>query len=795
MGRSWLALLVLLAAAPRADAASFRVAPAPSWVDRLPLPADRAAATAAVRERRVLLTDRQLNLTHGVERYVRWATRIDDEAGLQSASHVSITFDPSYQRVVIHSVVVVRDGQRLDRLQPAKIKQAQREPNLESQMYDGRQTLVLFLDDLRVGDIIDVEYTTVGADPTLAGHLSELLVLGGPFPVERLRARLLVPKTTALRYREAGPEADQLHAQVRATPFGTEYVWERTAVPASPIDQNMPHWFQPLPVIELSDFDSWYEVGRWARTLMRPPALPARALVETAEKLRAQNPTNLAFVRAATRFVQDEVRYVAVETGISRRMPTPPDEVLKRRFGDCKDKSLLLTSLLRLGGIDSEPALVSTAWHDHLDAMLPGANVFDHAIVHVRAGPVGRQDLWLDPTISLQGGDLARTVGAPYGRALVLDGHVGGLTVVPREPMTQQEASIHDRFEIPEAESHDPARLEFEREFRGAMADNVRASLRGESRANLTKEYLQIYARRFPSIAADGEAEVADDRESNVVRITGRFSIRDPWKRNEVRKRSEMEIAPTLIGAYLEKPDTVGRTTPLAMAYPVSIYYAIDLEMPKEWPLTPERRSATGPAFDLVFTSSGEGRTIKYEYSFASTADHVEVADLARHAAALDDAQRILARTLSWRPLQQGGANLWAWGAVLLTVLACVVAAPRIYRYRLRPTDEASGPPPPALGGLLALIGLRLWLSPVALLITVRNCIWVFRRAVWLQFFDPSFASYHPSLAIGTLLELVCEIAVTAYFCVVIAISRCTSRSQRSPASFFPASINSHCPS
>ena len=538
MGRSFVVVLLLLICAPRAEAASFRVAAPGHWVDRLALPADEPLAVPRPLEQRTLLSDLQINFgVHSVERYARWATRIDDEASLQSASHLTIAFDPSYQSVVLHSVVVVRKGARLNRLCPEKIKQAQREPNLEAQMYDGHQTLVLFLEDLRIGDILDVEYTISGADPTLAGHVSEMLFLGTPMPVERLRARVLVPTGKRFRYVASGPGAEGLRARAKPTPFGDEYAWDRVDVPAYPIETKLPSWYEPLPLVQLTDFESWAAVARWAEALMLRPVAPSAAIVAEARALRERSSSNQAFAQAATRFVQDEIRYVAVETGLSRRKPKAPELVLERRFGDCKDKSLLLASLLRAGGIDSEPALVSTAWRDHLDSLLPSASVFDHAIVHVRAGPVGPSDLWIDPTTALAGGGLERALGSTLGRALVLSGSAESLATIPRASVTGPQASIRDRYQIPEAGSHEPARLDIEREFHGNLADGLRATLRRGTRSEMAKSYLQLYARQFPEISPAGEVEVLDERDRDRLLITVHFTIRDPWKRSETHKR------------------------------------------------------------------------------------------------------------------------------------------------------------------------------------------------------------------------------------------------------------------
>ena len=41
-------------------------------------------------------------------------------------------------------------------------------------------------------------------------------------------------------------------------------------------------------------------------------------------------------------FTHDRVRYTGLEFGLQSLVPATPQETLKRRFGDCKDKSTLL---------------------------------------------------------------------------------------------------------------------------------------------------------------------------------------------------------------------------------------------------------------------------------------------------------------------------------------------------------------------------------------------------------------------------------------------------------------------
>ena len=93
--------------------------------------------------------------------------------------------------------------------------------------------------------------------------------------------------------------------------------------------------------------------------------------------------------RAIVRFVQDDVRYVGVEIGENSHRPHTPAWVLDRGFGDCKDKSLLLVSLLRAAGLEAWPSLVHASAGQRLPKSTPSPDVFNHAIVQValKSGP------------------------------------------------------------------------------------------------------------------------------------------------------------------------------------------------------------------------------------------------------------------------------------------------------------------------------------------------------------------------------------------------------------------------
>ena len=101
--------------------------------------------------------------------YVRTIEKVVASHGLEFASRVEVTFDPSYQELVWHSIDVRRGDETQSRLDLDRIQLTRRYQDLERSIYDGSYTAFILLDDLREGDEIHAEYSVIGFNPVF-GH-------------------------------------------------------------------------------------------------------------------------------------------------------------------------------------------------------------------------------------------------------------------------------------------------------------------------------------------------------------------------------------------------------------------------------------------------------------------------------------------------------------------------------------------------------------------------------------------------------------------------------------------------
>src|SRR5688572_16083674 len=193
-------------------------------------------------------------------------------------------------------------------------------------------------------------------------------------------------------------------------------LFEESSLSVVQAEPYTPPEHTPYRYIQLSEFGSWEDVVAWAEKLFEvqddPDDTEFKGIIE---KLKARA-TDEERVVAALELVQAEIRYFSVSLGESSHRPALPKLVLRQRYGDCKDKSLLLIALLRALGIEAHPVLLTIGQPSGLDKLLPSPHLFNHVIVQVK---VNGELYYLDPTRLGQHGPLKR-MGQVHAHAQVL---------------------------------------------------------------------------------------------------------------------------------------------------------------------------------------------------------------------------------------------------------------------------------------------------------------------------------------------------------------------------------------
>jgi hypothetical protein len=197
----------------------------------------------------------------------------------------------------------------------------------------------------------------------------------------------------------------------------------------------------------LHGFTSWQEMGKWYRNLTSGRL---EASVEIKQRVTALNTsitTQLDKMKVLAQFVQQNIRYLAIELGIGGWQPHPAAEVFMHRYGDCKDKATLMGSMLREIGVDSYYVMINTRRGSVLPETPAHVGGFNHVILAIKV-PDGATDssliatmqhprqgklLFFDPTNELTPfGQIGGYLQANYGLLVTPEG--GELVELPKQP-------------------------------------------------------------------------------------------------------------------------------------------------------------------------------------------------------------------------------------------------------------------------------------------------------------------------------------------------------------------------
>jgi hypothetical protein len=247
------------------------------------------------------------------------------------------------------------------------------------------------------------------------------------------------------------------HPEVKATQSGgNQWDWAVNDVAAVRHEPEMPPIEGVAGQMAVSFFppggapgngvSSWLEMGKWYLNLTNGRREASPEIKQQVATLTASAKTPLEKMQALARFVQRDIRYVAIELGIGGFQPHPASEVFAHRYGDCKDKATLLSSMLSQIGTESFYVVINSERGSVIPATPPSVGGFNHAILaiklpegisdpslvavvqHPRLGPL----LYFDPTNDLTPfGEIGGYLQQNYGLLVTPEG--GELVELPKQ--------------------------------------------------------------------------------------------------------------------------------------------------------------------------------------------------------------------------------------------------------------------------------------------------------------------------------------------------------------------------
>jgi lipoprotein NlpI len=593
----------------------------PKWVEPHAIVDSKAAGPVVVE-----LGDTQVMIGERTVTYAHRAIKINDQVALTPLGRLPLLFIPDYQRLVLHTFQLIRDGVVLDRLADAKVRFLQQETGLSNYMYSGIVTASILIDDLRVGDTLEVAYSLIGTNPVFGNRFGAAENWDQPLPTAYRRVIVNAPVDRPVRWRFHGDlstkfpaPTEHIHNGIRTLTFDEHDV---VAIPQEP---GVPQGFNTYRWLQLSEYDSWQSVATWAAGLFEvheeAPSPERRALVATLMAM----PTVEERIVGALEFVQSQVRYFSVSLGTSSHQPTAPNIVMTRRYGDCKDKSLLLFTLLKDMGIPSTPVLARLGNRSGFDDWLPTPLAFDHVIVAV---DVDGAHYFLDSTRLGQHGKLARMGQAHDGAQVLPAATVGGMLtriVVPN----RDELVRDDRTESLVVEKLDgDGVLTATETLTGVGAENLRVGFGAVTKERYDTGVTSDMEKRYAGAKLLEPVRIDDDREDNRFKITARFTLPKPVTHANGQYR--VVFRADNLARIFTVPQEAKRRAPIVLRFPVTATYRFDATFPDEVAVTldPRAESVDSRYFKSTASRSFLGNHSESAIEIRTLSDRVAAADL-----------------------------------------------------------------------------------------------------------------------------------------------------------------------
>ena len=551
---------------------------------------------------------------------------------LGDAGRFEIGFRSEYQSLQLHQIAVRRAGRWADRFRPEGVELTRRQAEFESDLSDSSVSALLVIDDVRVGDVVRISYSVHGSNPVLAGHSHHQFSFGSEFPQLHRKARVLFAKDAKVNAQSFN---EPPKATLKRRSGHLEWRAEAKALPGVRREQDLPSWYVDRPAWAVSKDQSWAQIVDWALPLYLTTAdLPDELAQELPQKRLLTEAERASW---ALQRVQDDVRYFATVLGDSSHRPNPPALTWQRRYGDCKDKAQLLTTLLRALDIEAMPALVSVGNGPNLDRLPPAATAFDHVIV---TAIVDGERLWLDPTLVWQRGHVRDRRAGLEGHALIIDVGQKDLTAMPAADPTQYRIAVSERYSVAD-EDRQTVALTVETRRSGDAANEFRRALAGSTSKEIQRKYAEFYRRHFGKLRTTAELGIADDVDANEIVVSEHYELQDPWTRGDL----QLLLVPTAAeaAAQLVRPGQLERAGPFIATAPASIDYEARIELPESWQdgASELDESVDSPAFRWRSWRKSEADGLALGHHFESLQTILPAADIDQHLAAIERAEHL----------------------------------------------------------------------------------------------------------------------------------------------------------
>jgi Tfp pilus assembly protein PilF len=494
--------------------------------------------------------------------------RVQSEAATHELGLLRFSYASTFEALTIDYLRVHKPDGTVVVTPASDVQEVDSEVSRQAPMYTDEREKHIAVKALGTGDVLEYHLVWRVHDAVAPGHfwviddfVRDVICLDEQIDVD-------VPKNLPVKFssgaiapviKDEGPRrVYSLHsANLSRAEDDSEGAWEKGVGHAVP------------PVIQLSSFQSWEEVGKWFGGLAAPQMQVTPAIQAKAEELTRGKASEREKIDALYEFVSQHFRYIGVSLGQGRYTPHRAEDVLANRYGDCKDKHTLFAALLSAEGIKAYPALISSSMK--IDANFPSASLFDHVITAI---PQGDSFVFLDTTPEL----------AVYGYLLSSLRDKEALVV----PSSEAARLVRTPKDPPGANGevfHMEASLDSDGTLEGKSKLDTHGDseliLRSAFRATSESQWKELVQRISGGMGFGGTVSdvLVAQPEAVGQPFWFSYSYHRPEYSNWKERQISLPVPPLALPALAEKRKTL--TEPVSLGVPIELMYEAKVKLPK----------------------------------------------------------------------------------------------------------------------------------------------------------------------------------------------------------------------
>ena len=269
-----------------------------------------------------------------------------------------------------------------------KYVQVHREPySSEGIFYSDQKVLYFNLPLEKKGTTSEVRMKKTILDP----RYLDAFFFNNPYPVQFHQVTLVIPDWVTAEIREFNFTGYSISKTSDEKGSSKTIVYSVSNLPARPDETSSPGITYTSPHIMLitqqaqvsgntiTYFKNTSDQYAWYASLVKEIGNDAAIIKAKADEIVKGKTTDIDKIKAIYFWVQQNIRYLAFENGIAGFRPEKAQEVLRRKYGDCKGMANLTKCLLTSQGYDARLCWIGTN-HIAYDYSIPSLAVDNHMI-------------------------------------------------------------------------------------------------------------------------------------------------------------------------------------------------------------------------------------------------------------------------------------------------------------------------------------------------------------------------------------------------------------------------------